>query len=546
MKFKTKVLSAAILAAVGVTSAQAVTISNDGLGQVLLYPYYTVEGGYDTLISVVNTTSAGKAVKVRFLESLNSREVLDFNLYLSPYDVWTGKVTADAGGGGKLVVGDHSCTAPLIATAIGGTGEQAFFTYGFDGSNAIAADAEASQGVARTRSGYIELIEMGDIDAYYVMPTPAKNFLASITHINGTPPGCQAVVDEWAATAFPDGGLNNGTAPNTTADTAGLWTTSGGLAGTGTLINVGQGTDFTYDPTPLAGYNTGNPNHTAPGSLQPSLADSDNTSQVVITNQVSGAIDVAYTTWNSPNAPYGGIDAVSAALMRSSVIDEYIVNQAIGAGTDWVITMPTKRWYVDLAGTIFNPRAVVQHGVRPFASLFGKGGACEVISFGPLTDQEEATTKGSIGFSPAPVGKSQTLCWEANVITFNNSNVLASTQTGQNVNVGTYPAGWMQLSFPSSSSAASNLPSDLVSGGGMVGVASGTDTADVVSHQMGAQEGLASFQGLPVIGFSVQKYVNGTLPGGVLSNYGGNFNHKYKRVFTGTFGTAAAPVINAH
>jgi len=31
-----------------------------------------------------------------------------------------------------------------------------------------------------------------------------------------------------------------------------------------------------------------------------------------------------------------------------------------------------------------------------------------------------------------------------------------------------------------------------------------------------------------VIGFGVQKYVNGNM-GGVLSNYGGNFVHKYQR-----------------
>jgi len=542
MKFKTKVLSAAVIAAVGVTSAQAVTISNDGLGQVQLYPYYTVEGGYDTLISVVNTTSHGKAVKVRFLESLNSREVLDFNLYLSPYDVWTGKVTADAGGGAKLVVADASCTAPVIAKAIGGTGEQAFFTYGFDGTSTTPADALGTAGVARTRSGYIELIEMGDIDPEYVL-NDGSNFLKDITHVGGVPPGCASVVAEWAldTAAFPDGGWGT---VNATFDIAGLYSTSGGLAASGTLINVAKGTDYTYDPTPLVGYNTGAPNHTAPGTLNPALSDSDNQSQVVTIDQVQGTVQVAYTNWVGPNASYHGIDAVSAALMRSAVIDEYVVNTAINAGTDWVITMPTKRWYVDL-GSIFNPNAVVSHAVRPFTSLFGTGGACESISFDVLTNQEEAHAVGAIGFSPAPVGKSQTLCWEANVITFNNSNVLASTQTGQNINVATYPAGWLQLSFPSSKSAASNLPSDPLGTAGFVGMPTGTDAADVLSHQMGQSEGATAttFQGLPVIGFSVQQYVNGTLAGGVLSNYGGNFGHKYNRSVGGTIGTAIAPAV---
>lgn len=527
MKFKTKVLSAAVLAAVGATSAQAVTIGNDGLGQVLLYPYYTAEGGYDTLISVVNTTARGKAVKVRFLESLNSREVLDFNLYLSPRDVWTGKITADAGGGAKLVVADASCTSPRIATAIGGPGEVAFFTYGFDGASGQTADAEASRGVARTREGYIELIEMGDIDPEYIMETPAKNFLTSITHVNGVPPGCADVDAEWAGTKFPSGGP--GTLQNT-ADIAGLMSTTGGLMGSGTLINVAKGTDFSYDPVPLAGYAVA-PNHTEPGSLLPSLADAIPLSTVVLVDQTSGLASVANTVWTHPQ--YGGVDAVSAALMRSSVLNEFVVNPAIHAGTDWVVTMPTKRWYVDL-GTIFSPNAVVSHAVRPFTSLFAAGGACEAISLG-FTNQEEAQVAGSVGFSPAPIGKAQSLCWEANVITFNNSNVLASTQSGHNVNVGAHPAGWLRLGFPSSSSAVSNLPNDAVALAG-VGVASGTDAGDIVSHVMGVSDGTndETYQGLPVIGFAVQQYVNDVLPGGVLSNYGGSFIHKYERTVTDT------------
>lgn len=527
MNFKTKLLSAAVLAAVGATSAQAVTISNDGLGQVLLYPYYTVNSGYDTLISVVNTTGNGKAVKVRFLEALNSREVLDFNLYLSPYDVWTGKVTADAGGGAKVVVADASCTAPAIATAIGGVGEQAFFTYGFDGSSGVAADAEAARGIARTREGYIEVIEMGNIDPEYVMPTPSANFLTSITHVAGVPKNCAAVSVEWAATAFPNNGGGTLTA---TPDIAGLTPPTGGLAGSGTLINVAKGTDYTYDPTPLAGFSS-IARHTQPGSLNPSLADAGigaggATAQsiVVSVDQVSGVPTVYTNTWSSP---YRKIDSVSAALMRSAVIDEFVVNPAIHAGTDWVITMPTKRWYVDTASMI-NPQAVVSYGVRPFQSVFTTGGACETIGMS-FTNQEEDKKSGSIGFSPAPLGKASSICWEANVITFNHSDVLASvqTQTSHNVNVGNYPAGWMSLSFPVSSTPASNLPVDAVGGVG-VGVATAPDAADVVSHQM-VDSGTNTYSGLPVIGFSVQQYVNDVLPGGVLSNYGGNFNHRYQR-----------------
>ena len=72
-------------------TSNAVYLNPDGLGQVLIYPYYTVRstsaGAYNSLLSVVNTTSSAKAVKVRFVEGLASAEVIDFNLFLSPKDV---------------------------------------------------------------------------------------------------------------------------------------------------------------------------------------------------------------------------------------------------------------------------------------------------------------------------------------------------------------------------------------------------------------------------------------------------------------------------
>ncbi|MES2932272.1 MAG: hypothetical protein V4805_02125 [Pseudomonadota bacterium] len=81
--FKRKSFYAAVVAALGamgaMDTASAVNVNSNGLGQVLIYPYYSVRGGMDTYVSVVNTTASAKAVKVRFTEGKNSREVLDFN-----------------------------------------------------------------------------------------------------------------------------------------------------------------------------------------------------------------------------------------------------------------------------------------------------------------------------------------------------------------------------------------------------------------------------------------------------------------------------------
>src|SRR2546430_8203073 len=70
--FKRKSLYAALagVSALGATgAAQAVNVNPDGLGQVLLYPYYTVRSdsagnAYNTLLTVVNTTSDRKSTRL--------------------------------------------------------------------------------------------------------------------------------------------------------------------------------------------------------------------------------------------------------------------------------------------------------------------------------------------------------------------------------------------------------------------------------------------------------------------------------------------------
>src|SRR5437667_3246599 len=113
------------LSALGVTgAAQAVTLNADGLGQVLIYPYYTVReqsagATFNSLLSVVNSTASAKAVKVRFLEGKFSREVLDFNLYLSPKDVWVAGIEPAGiapGSGAGIYTNDKSCTTPTVSS----------------------------------------------------------------------------------------------------------------------------------------------------------------------------------------------------------------------------------------------------------------------------------------------------------------------------------------------------------------------------------------------------------------------------------------------
>lgn len=504
MKFQTKLIHAVVLGALGVaTSAHAVNLGDDGRGEVLIYPYYTTHAGNDTLISVVNTTAQGKAVKVRVLESLNSREVIDFNLYLSPSDAWSAVITADATtGGAKLKTFDKSCTAPqLTATADGGR-EVSFRNFAYVAPTADNGPA----GLARTKEGYIEIIEMGTVNNNFELITGGITFGKAITHVAGVPGDCAALSTAWGAAGNfqPANGLTDNT---------------GGLIGSGSIINVGAGTDYSFDPVALEAFRTtaGNTgNHTEPGSMLPSLASSGNGAlgtlpSAIFYGPVAGAVTV--DDWAAASTPFAA-DPVSAVLMRRSVLNEFTVNPAIGGGTDMVVTFPTKRFYVQSATTF--DAALLR---RPFRTNFlatggTATGACEPVSLS-LTGREEEIPTTQIDFSPKPQAGGNALCWEANVVTISNSNVLGSPNA-LNIN-SPYTDGWAAITFANNTAI----------GGSPVGWTGHQMVANGLSNPLPAAND--TYNGLPVVGFAVQKYVNGNV-GGVLSNYGGAFAHKYVRL----------------
>jgi hypothetical protein len=469
MLIKQKTLYTAISALAGLAAvgAQAAVPGTDGTGSVLQYSYYTVNGGNDTYMSVVNSTGSTKAVKVRFLDGKNTREVLDFNLFLSPYDVWTAAITKNAAGGGTIKTADKSCTTPQIPAA-----GVDFRTTEFDERD-DGAIIDASP--ARTAEGHIELIEMGVI-------TNADIITATTHGATGVPGNGTTRTCAWLQTIY-NGSLNV-RAPFDT----GIVAPTGGLFGNGVVINVPQGTSYGYDANAMNGVFS-IPRFTGPGNLAPNLTQATPNSSFFQGGNVFNGNFV------------DGIDAVSVLDQRSALMNEWITDSTIGAGTDLVVTFPTKRWYTDDCGL---------PAFAPFTNRgFCKDGAPELISVSAY-DREEQTSNVPLDFSPLPRAGGTALPWEVNIVTINKSDVLGS-KLSNNIQSPTGSSGWIKINFD-----------------GVVG-------RQIVSLPGATRNGLAcgtlTVRGLPVQGFAVQKYVNGNV-GGVLSNYGANFNHRYERSVT--------------
>ena len=504
MKFKTKMISTAVAAALGTVAgtAQAVNLGADGQGQVLIYPYYTVQNkgstSYDTYITVVNSDSVrGKAVKVRFLEGKNSREVLDFNLYLSPNDVWTGAITRDASNNGLLRTWDNSCTVPEIPVVSGTQREVPFVNYAYDGANDDAAEND----LGRTREGYVEIIQMADVVSGLLTSAGFDTWVASKHNAAGVPANCAGIRAAWTGGGAADYAVpaNDGVAAPT-----------GLLGGSGTIINPLEGTDIGYPAVALDNFRNV-AQHNDPGNVLPSLVNS--------TPQISDVFDGARlvrTNWTA-DILAGTVSAaapVSAVIMRDQVQNEYAAAAApVGLSTDWVISFPTKAQHLAMSAL------TVSSALRqPFSNWFASTGSCETVTL-TAYNREEATQTSGLIFSPPPPAGVNRLCWEVNVVRLNGpggvpaSNALGSLNLGQGLNL-PYTEGWLRMIF-------SQATQVMVS-------AAGASTAYPLGGAVAALANPVSYFGLPVVGFMAQTFVNTTS----LAAYGEAYPHRYTRLIT--------------
>jgi hypothetical protein len=281
----------------------------------------------------------------------------------------------------------------------------------------------------------------------------------------------------------------------------------GGLYGYAGVVNANDATAFGEDaiaidnavatPANDAGWAL----HYEPGDTDPDFNDTAlNTSSTV--SNINGVVTYDY----APST----VDAVSGLFQTDELMNDFVTDTDILAQTDWILTFPTKTFYVNGQG------AGATEAADPFWDLWDGQAACEYAKLSPL-DREESTPAPAPGsgpdFSPAPPGKDPEvydlpLCTEVSIVQFGSASAVKTNNLAVGV-ADQLPAadGWATISFdPAKLSTAAQKKAD-------------------EDRLLG--DAATALRGLPVVGFAVQTYGNNSLNGsGSVANYAMSNAHK--------------------
>ena len=520
---KGKILIALAAAACAATpAAHAMVLNPRGTGQVLVFPYYTANGGNNTLIAVANTTGNGKAVKVRFHEGYDGRGVLDFDVYIPPHGEWNASVAARGGDSAPatLATGGTACTVPSFATVDFSDASYA----GEDTFTGPTGNADGGPTTAdRTREGHFDVFEMGEVTGN------AHQSLAAITSVNGALANCALIEGAWSTGGYWQ------------ADpTADLSPPAGGLYGTEYIVDVADGTMYGIDAEAIDGFSDVVQN-TAPGSPVPDLDSASAGADGLVEALVPANGVLLQLEYENP------VDAVSALFMTGALHGDFIRDPSLGALTDWVVTAPTKRYYVD-------PVYVGQTAAAPFDKGFMQNYGGGQLTVGGVVTSEwgssfpyACSNVGPIAYDRSgefhPVGQmndgggvcnagdvcpgspnsnvSLMPCLETSVLTF--STQLDPTNFAQPLSA--FGSRLLDATDPGNHvSRVFDNGVDLLPPDGSMTLDLTVDAAGnaIASRKLTPAANGDVLAGLPVIAFAATRFVNASVTPGVLANYSGS------------------------
>ncbi len=486
----------------GGTAINAFTVNPDGIGHHLIIPVYNAQDDNATVISLSNVdTLNAKAVKVRFRNATNADSVFNLTVFLAPGDVWNGVVTRNSSTGlAQFSTGDASCTLPILVKDV----SQPFSTSRLD--PALSALEKAN----RTREGYVEVLTMADIPP----SSDAASLFQSIALQSGTPKNC--------ASSAVMATLKDAV---TEADAAALGFASpnGSLSATWTVINVPKTLTFSGSAVALMGVNavtnlpgrgnyaffpqsdvlTGNADGWTSDPLLRRAPFASKTFDGKTTTYASASLPLvkpAFHDFPDLSTPFvSGVTTPSAqAAMISKLLavkfvrNNYATDTGVAAATDWLMTMPTKRYSVAMDYVQSKPVHSLMtgyDGVEYFSSdntSIKDGKVCSDSSF-VFYDREEASkvTEGTTSSASYAVK----VCGHAGSLLFGSApqSVLGSTVAVESTGNRAFVNGWGRID---------------------------------VSNR---------YTGTPLIGAAFIKAANPAAAPGISGNYGITNSHKYIR-----------------
>ena len=404
--------------------SSAVELSVDGHGDAAIFPYFSAKRSWQTFVRIANDSEYATATKIRFKEAANGRTISDFILFLAPYDQWNAWTGANAADGSPGIrTKDTSCIFAVTpnpsavtanfsslsstSTLIGAKFSDAGFTGSYDDGGNISNTIND-----RLSEGHIEVIGIAKFSALSNNPSVIR-FINHITNNSSTgkPNNCSSAKTEFTGN-LRGSERDLGAGPEFDHDNT--------MIANAYLINVGTGQGASYNPRMLINFsNTSFIDESVSSETKPDL-DSAITPNIwrdhTRTSQ-HGILGRSLLT--------GGVDAVSAALARKSLSNEWALKKATDPNSvfknsfsQWIINFPTKQYYVDLqfdsnVADDISP-ALADHSGNddawsPFTTQFpGTGSSCIEYSMHIRNDEGGAQTHN----------ETSGLCYQTNVLSF--------------------------------------------------------------------------------------------------------------------------------
>ncbi len=450
-----------------VMQVEAVNVNPKGTGEVFLQPYYTVNNNLNTLVSVTNPTTQAKAIKINIREGLNGYSVLSYNVYLSPFDVWTfglvsGVSTMDDFFGQESAIhfsSDTSC-APFLVKA----GHE-FLPFEL---------ADGLQNMSRVREGFIEVIDMGGISG---------NFASAVDQGTvGVPANCAALQSAWES-----GGVWHEESGGDVNEN--LLSVTGGLVVEANIVDVVEGLNFSIPVVALANFFAEDQIAHVPPSDSSLSLDAAAPKATVFANEK--AYQLAFES---------GIDAVSAVLMADQLIANYALDTFIAGKSETVLTQPSRRFYVtEQGGNNLPPYGSNDNNISCNSEVYGGTEVSHLI----WDRESQFANLNNIGADPLPVDLPKSAVCGSVFI----QNYLTST-----ANQVFEPQITQSENYYSISTAYDGTENGFA-------VTSFTNTQPLLAVNMSNEESV-QLMGLPIIGVTLQKFTNAGAAQGLLAQYG--------------------------